>query len=163
MRRPSLRANAEMQRLIGALDPAALPPLSGKMLRYLDDGVIERDGCVLLKALHADCGAFDVRLHRHRTGHECAVNRLSFAAAPAGPDRSLATALSFAGQLVEMLDRCGASGPFRVIVARQPEEGSFAVRFHRLRQGERWLDRDLETAYDAAVLVLDCGVRQTVG
>jgi hypothetical protein len=110
MARPSLRANAKMQLLIGGLAAASLPPLSGRILRYLAEGVIESDGAVLLKALSTGA-AFDALRHRDRTGYECAINQLRFEATPAGPDRALATALTFAGQVIEMLERSGCAGP----------------------------------------------------
>lgn len=155
MRRPSIRANARMQRLIDALASAALPPVSGRLLRHLDEGVVEREGCVLLSALAAEAPSFDARRERHRTFHECRVNHLRFAAEPDG-ERALATALTFAGQLVEMLERCGAAGPFRVILTQAAAEGGCTLRFHRLRPGEDWLADGIEEEQEAAVMLLDC-------
>ncbi len=160
MGRPTIRADAEMQRLIDRLG-ASLPPLSGRILRYLDDGVVERDGCVVLKALQPAGGAFDPQRHPDRTGYECALNRLEFEDMAGTPERALATALTYAGQLVDMLDRCGAAGPFRVILTHHPREGGCAVRFHRLRPGERWRGSGPERA--AATLLLDCGAPQNGG
>lgn len=154
--RPSLRANAKMQRRIAALVAASLPPLSGRILRILDDGLAEVEGSVLLKALSEGAGGFDARRHTDRTGHECLVNHLRFDAAPAGADRALATALTYAGQLVEMLDRSGAAGPFRVIVSQDSRDGGCGVRFHRVRSEESWPAADVESDLDEAVLVLDC-------
>jgi len=156
MGRPTIRANAEMQRLIDRLDSASLPPVSGRILRYLDDGVVERDGCVLLKAL-AVGGTFDARAHHDRTGYECAVNRLDFAGIAAQPDHALTTALTYAGQLVDMLDRSGVPGRFRVILSHHPRDGSCTVRFHRQRVAESWQPDAGEAEPGAAVLVLDCG------
>jgi hypothetical protein len=153
MGRPSIRADTEMQRLIDRLGPS-LPPLSGRILRYLDDGVVECEGCVLLKALQPEGGAFDPERHHDRTGYECAVNRLAFDDRIGTPERALATALTYAGQLADMLDRSGAAGPFRVILTHDPREGGCSVRFHRLRPGERWRGSGAERA--APTLLLDC-------
>jgi len=163
MGRPTIRANAEMQRLIDRLASASLPPVSGRILRYLDDGVVERDGCVLLKALAAAGGAFDARTHHDSTGYECAVNRLDFAGVATRPDHALTTALTYAGQLVDMLDRSGVQGPFRVILSHHPRDGSCAVRFHRQRVAESWQPDAGETEPGAAVLVLDCGAPASAG
>jgi hypothetical protein len=153
--RPSLRANAKMQRRIAALAAASLPPLSGRILRILDDGLVESHGSVLLKALSLRADRFDARRHGDLTVYECQVNHLRFDAAPAGADRALATALTYAGQLVEMLDRSGSAGPFRVIVAQETPDGACGVRFHRLRAEESWPAADGDG--DAAMLVLECG------
>lgn len=160
MGRPTIRANAEMQRLIDKLASASLPPVSGRILRYLDDGVVERDGSVLLKAFAAKAAAFDAPRHHDRTQYECAVNRLDFDAVAAHPDHALATALTYAGQLVDMLDRCGAAGPFRVILSHHPRDGGCAVRFHRRRSGESWHPAAADAEPGAAILVLDCGAAQ---
>ena len=154
MGRPTIRANAEMQRLIDKLAAASLPAVSGRILRYLDDGVVEREGCVLLKAFAAETGGFEPQHHPDRTQYECAVNRLEFEAVPARPDEALATALTYAGQLADMLDR-SALGPFRVILSHHPRDGRCAVRFHRLRDGESWQPTPADAEPGAAVLVLD--------
>jgi hypothetical protein len=154
MSRPTtIRADVEMQRLIDRLGTDSLPALSGRILRYLDDGVVEREGCVLLKALQGD-GNFDPERHHDRTAYECAINRLDFEDAPTAPERALPLALTYAGQLVEMLDRCGAAGPFRVILTHHARERACAVRFHRLRPGERWRGGPNDRA--APTLLLDC-------
>jgi hypothetical protein len=155
MGRPSLRANAEMRRLIDALGSPSLPPLSGSILRGLDDGVVEVEGCVLLRAMRPAAGRSDAPPHRDHTHRECSINRHRFDALH-GADRALATALTYAGQLVEMLERSGCAGPFRVILSRDPADRSCNVRFHRLRQDESWLADDLESYGEEAVLVLDC-------
>jgi hypothetical protein len=46
-------------------------------------------------------------------------------------------------------------GRFNVIVSYDGE--SCAVRFHKVRQGERWLSEDLETYVDEGVLVVQAG------
>lgn len=148
-----------MQRLIGALPPNSLPPLSGRILRYLDEGVVEREGSVLLKALGAGI-PFDAERHQDLSRYECAVNHLRFDAPPLAPDRALATALTCAGQLAEMLERSGCAGPFRVIVAEEAGGSGCSVRFHRLRAEEGAPAADIESDPDVAVLVLDCGTLQ---
>ncbi len=46
-------------------------------------------------------------------------------------------------------------GRFNVIVSYDGE--SCAVRFHKIRQGERWLSEDLEAYVDEGVLVVEAG------
>jgi hypothetical protein len=46
-------------------------------------------------------------------------------------------------------------GRFNVIVSYDGE--SCAVRFHRIRPGERWLSEDLESYVDEGVLVVEAG------
>jgi hypothetical protein len=111
---------------------------------------------VLLKVLGADV-AFDAQRHQDRSRYECVVNHLPFDAAPLGADRALATALTCAGQLAEMLERSGCAGPFRVIVAEEAGGKGCSVRFHRLRPEENSPAADIEEDPDLAVLVLDCG------
>lgn len=151
----SLRANAEMRRLIDALRSPSLPPLAGRILRRLDDGVVEVEGCVVLRAIRSPGGRAAADPYHDDTDYECSVNRQRFDALH-GSDRALATALTYAGQLVEMLERSGCAGPFRVILSRDPGDRSCNVRFHRLRQDESWLAEDLESYGEEAVLVLDC-------
>ena len=152
MRRRALRATDAMQRLIDALPSSSLPPLSGRLLRTLDDGVVEQEDCVLLRAL-AEGELFDPERYSNRSAFECAVNRLSFAAAGIGPERALATALTCAGQLMEMLERSACAGPFRVVVSH--EGGECAVCFHRYRPAEGGAAAAGE---DQAELVLECGL-----
>jgi hypothetical protein len=151
MSRRAIRACAAMQRLLDALPSSSLPPLSGRLLRIIDDGVIERDGCVLLRAL-AEGETFDPERHGNRSAFECAVNRLVFEAAGISTERALATALTCAGQLMEMLERPACAGPFRVIVAQ--DDTGCAVSFHRHRAEEQ---AGLAEEGERAVLVLECG------
>jgi hypothetical protein len=150
MSRRAIRASAAMQCLIDALAGTSLPPLAGRLLRYLDDGVIEQDGCVLLRAF-ATGERFDAERHGSRTEFECSVNHLAFDAAAADAERALATAFTCAAQLIEMLERSPCAGPFRVIVSQHDAECD--VRFHRYRSGEAAHATDDD---ESAVLVLEC-------
>ena len=78
-------------------------------------------------------------------------DRLHFDGIAAMPDHALATALTYAGQLVDMLDRCGAAGPFRVILTHHPRERQLRRRFHRLRDDESWQVEPADAGRDAAI------------
>jgi hypothetical protein len=49
----------------------------------------------------------------------------------------------------------GLPGRFNVIVSYDGE--SCAVRFHKIRDGEKWLSEDLESYVDEGVLVIEAG------
>jgi hypothetical protein len=49
----------------------------------------------------------------------------------------------------------GLPGRFNVIVSYDGE--SCAVRFHKIRDGEKWLSEDLESYVDEGILVIEAG------
>ena len=120
--------------------------------------IVEAGGCFLL-------GRFARRPHLHvadfpdATGLECSANKLPMAGmvdprlSSAAPLLLLTAGLLTAQAVSQELARY--PGLFNVILSYDGE--SCAVRFHRLRAGQRWLAEDLEDYVDEGVLVVEAG------
>ncbi len=145
------RSNAVMKRLLSNLGPLAVIP--DELADVLRAGLIERNGCALLRAFENSAGEFDPVSHFDRTGYECLVNHVHFDA-DGTSNSPLARALAYAERLQQVL--CSAeAGPYRMIVGASSDAGSCTVRFHRLRAGENWIDDDLDS-YGEGITVIDC-------
>lgn len=123
-----------------------------------DVRVIETGGCWLLGGFvqkpHLSPGDFP-----DATGLECSANKLRMEAL--FPPRlvvscplllltaGLLTARALSAELAQF------PGRFNVILSYDGE--SCAVRFHKIRAGERWLADDLEGYVDEGVLVFEAG------
>lgn len=120
--------------------------------------VVQAGGCWLL-------GGFVKKPHlspadfRDATGLECSANKLRMEAMfPARIVLSCPLLLLTAGLLTARLLAAELSrypGRFNVILSYDGE--SCAVRFHKIRAGERWLSEDLEGYVDEGVLVFEAG------
>ena len=123
-----------------------------------DVQVVEAGGCWLL-------GGFVKKPHlspadfRDATGLECSANKLRMEAMfPARIVLSCPLLLLTAGLLTAKTlatELARYQGRFNVILSYDGE--SCAVRFHRIRAGERWLSDDLEGYVDEGVLVFEAG------
>ncbi len=123
-----------------------------------DVSVVEAGGCWLL-------GGFAKKPHlspadfRDATSLECSANKLRMEAM--FPERivdSCPLLLLTAGMLTaKTLAAELARHPARFNVILSYDGESCAVRFHKLRAGERWLAEDLEGYVDEGVLVFEAG------
>lgn len=121
--------------------------------------VVEAGGCFLLdgfvKKPHLSPADFP-----DATGLECSANKLRMEALfPARLVVSCPLLLLTAGLLTARLLQAELSrlpGRFNVIVSYDGE--SCAVRFHKIRAGQRWLSEDLEGYADEGVLVFEAGL-----
>jgi hypothetical protein len=117
--------------------------LSPELSRVLAAGFVEEAGCLLLASeARYSTVARDATLDD--TGYECFINHLHVS--------KLAEALEFARRLKKALhERFG--GIFVVIVSFDGSEAT--VRFHKLRTGQTWLNKDLEGYLEEGIAVLD--------
>jgi hypothetical protein len=101
------------------------------------------------------------------TGIEAALNDINverFLGKPTDRSELSRLGLDFGFLLGKKLMRSGIAGPFRVIVSTHPADPSLSVgdtcrvTFHRKREGQVWLDDDLENYKLEAVAVLDFNV-----
>jgi hypothetical protein len=149
--------------------------LNLRMRRYLDDlrsreveanavpqgpevQVVEAGGLFLLRGFvkkpHLALADF-----RDETGLECCANRLRMEAmiaprlASSAPLLLLTAGLITAGAMAAALSRFEAR--FNVIVSYDGD--CCAVRFHKIRDGQRWLMEDLEGYEGEGVLVFEAG------
>jgi hypothetical protein len=99
---------------------------------------------------------------RDETGLECSANRLRMEAmvdprlARTAPLLLLTAGLMTAGAMAAALRKF--AGSFNVIVSYDGE--SCAVRFHKIRAGQRWLMDDLEGYEGEGILVFQAGLEQ---
>ncbi len=131
---------------------AVVPP------RGPDVQIVETGGCFLLggflKKPHLSPAEFP-----DETGLECSANRLRMEAmldsrlVSSCPLLLLTAGLITARTVSAALARY--PGRFNVIVSYDGE--SCAVRFHKIRAGQRWLADDLEGYVDEGVLVFEAG------
>jgi len=151
-----MRLNRRMGRYLQDLRSrevdAIVPP------RGPDVQIVERGGCFLLggflKKPHMSTAEFP-----DETGLECIANRLRMETmleprlASSCPllllTAGLVTARTFSAALARY------HGRFNVILSYDGE--SCAVRFHKIRAGQRWLAEDLEGYVDEGVLVFEAG------
>jgi hypothetical protein len=131
---------------------------AGLAPRGPDVRIVEAGGCFLLggflKKPHLSAADFP-----DQTGLECSANKLRMEAmfdariASSCPLLLLTAGLVTARTVSDALSRY--PGRFNVIVSYDGE--SCAVRFHKIRAGQRWLAEDLEGYVDEGVLVFEAG------
>jgi len=152
----AMKLNARMRRYLADLrsrevDASTVPPGAGVE-------VVEAGGLFLLRGFvkrpHLALADF-----RDETGLECAANRLRMEAmiphrlACSAPLLLLTAGLMTAGTMAAALRKF--AGSFNVIVSYDGE--GCAVRFHKIRRGQRWLAEDLEDYEGEGVLVFEAG------
>jgi hypothetical protein len=98
------------------------------------------------------------------TGIEAALSEINierFLDKPISQSELSRLGLDFGFLLRKELMRSGIAGPFRVIVSSHPADPylnvreTCTVRFHRKREGQVWLDDQLESYKTEAIAVLD--------
>jgi len=157
-----------MLKLLGA-DPAFLEPSSIQMPNGLaliaTGGFNETNGCVVSRLIAgADAAQRTLDSADDETGIEAALSEVNierFLDERIELSELSRLGLDFGFLLRKELTRSGLEGPFRVIVSAQSADpslnmgGTCTVRFHRQREGQVWLDDDLENYRGEAVAVLD--------
>lgn len=153
-----MRLNRRMQRYLQDLRSREVDadfPLPGK---GPDVNIVEVRGCFLLRGYvqrpHVAPADFP-----DQTGLECSANRLRMETmldarlVRSCPLLLLTAGLMTARALSRELARL--EGRFNVILSYDGE--GCAVRFHKIRAGQRWLSDDLEGYVDEGVLVFEVG------
>jgi hypothetical protein len=153
-----MRLNRRMQGYLEDLrsrEVEAALPTPGK---GPDVQIVEASGCFLLngfvKKPHLAPADF-----QNATGLECSANKLRMEGMfPARIVASCPLLLLTAGLLTARtlsVELARHAARFNVILSYDGE--SCAVRFHKIRAGERWLLEDLEEYADEGVLVFEAG------
>jgi hypothetical protein len=153
-----MKTNTAMAVLLGSHPGAAeiFVPSPFRLLVY--GGFKDVEGCVFFRELfHYDRlaeAALDI--HQDKTGYECAVNRIHledyFEKGMAREAPSLAlTAVQCAAFLADRLRRF-STDPFRILAS--VDDRNCTLRFHKVRDGESWIDDDID-GYEEAVFVMD--------
>jgi hypothetical protein len=145
-----VKANPRMEALYDEIqeehldDPKALPQ---KLIKLLDEGFVEEDGCVFLARLKKDAPVQRLDF-ADQTAYESFVNHvhledfLENGGLP--PLELLGRGIAFARELLRRLSRLHGTKEFRVIVASDGQ--SSTVRFHTIRPDEHWVSKGLEEA-----------------
>jgi hypothetical protein len=123
-----------------------------------DVAIVETGGCVLLRGF-VDKPHLSPSDFPDQTGLECSANKLRMEAMfPARIVMSCPLLLLTAGLLTARAlsnELARMPGRFNVIVSYDGD--CCAVRFHKIRAGQRWLADDLEDYVDEGVLVFEAG------
>jgi hypothetical protein len=164
----NVRWNESMLRLLGPdpefLEPSSIPMPNG-LAFIATGGFNETDKCVVFR-LNAGIDATRRKIDNadDETGIEAALSEINierFLDNPVDLSELSRLGLDFGFLLRKELARSGLAGPFRVIVSAQPADPSVNVgdtctaRFHRQREGQVWLDDDLESYKGEAIAALD--------
>jgi hypothetical protein len=148
-----MKTNKAMRELLLGCQLAARS-LSQPLRAILSEGLIQVDGCTLLKSLAAGV-ASDSKARMDSTGFECFVNHIHLEdyAAERGC-ALLEQAFAFVEELRQLAANSGVSEQLVFIIAGDLED--LTVRFHVFRPDQEWLDSDLEH-YKEGVAVLTTG------
>jgi hypothetical protein len=127
----------------------------------LEAGLVDEDGCLLLKSerglTHAGRSRF-----LDLTGYEAFVNHLHIEGHLIGPNSDLrqaaAAGMSALTKLRELITSFPDAGPVQVVLSvANSEIPSVTLRFYRRRPGERWISDDLEGYLSEAMLIENIG------
>jgi hypothetical protein len=170
-----VRANAAMLELLGG-DPEFYEPSCLSIPAALDalatGGFKEVDGCVVPASFDRDQIWSSTRPKivniDDETGFECDLSEINVEnfPLPSVEFHELARlGCDFGFLLATELTATKIPGPFRIIVSARPEDpeskvgNTCTVRFHRLRDGQAWLEDDLEGYREDAIAVFDVAAR----
>lgn len=156
MRTIKRRTNSVMSRFLAERSRKGVPP-DKRLSRHLTEGVVEREGFVLLKTEKDSAGGYNPDAHFDETGYECLVNHIHIDPKRPGDSSALDIGLAYADRLVGVLQTSGYPGRFRVVLSYDLEQKICTVRFHRVRQGQIYIDENaLEDFKEEGVLVINC-------
>ena len=134
-------------------DPSALPQ---KLIKLLDEGFVEENGCVFLARLKKEAPVQRLDFP-DETAYECFVNHvhlqdfLENGGLP--PLELLGRAIAFARELLQRLSRLHGTKECRVIVGS--DGTSSTVRFHTVRPDEEWVSKGHNGLREEALAVLE--------
>jgi hypothetical protein len=156
-RRRKVKTNRRMADLLAGSAGAAQIELPWRFRSLVNLGFKDVEGCVFFRDLFRYTRADGLPLYHDATGYECAINRIRLKDylerdAAQEPVALAATVLVCARFLATRLEHF-STDTFRIIASVQ--DRTSMLRFHKLREGERWLRDDLEGYQEEALLVLD--------
>ena len=139
-----------------------LPNLQGQKLlprlkKHLDEGVIEQDDCWFLASMRNANPDYTIKSMQDRTGLECFINKIHV---DTYEENDLPMLLGQGFLMVKgLLEILEPRGVFNIILdlSRSLDEKrpfmTANVRFHKVRQNEKWLNPDLDKNQSNALLV----------
>ncbi len=143
-----LRQNRVMKNMFSDEAENMYVPLPSGLGRLLDDGLILRDGCLLLTSLLECASSVERRYFPDETGYECFVNKIHIDDYVV--EKQLLTGMSFLHALSLRCADMKGTLPVRGILSTS-EDGTI-VRFHQHRPSQCWLDDDLDHYTEEGVL-----------
>ena len=137
-----------------SLDAEGEPELDERLEQILAEGLQTFGDCVVLARFEDSLAHTTLESHQDATGLETFINHCHVEdALDLSPDDPavIAQAGRYAGRLAAELQRTYPGDRFTVILT---VTDSCIVRFHKQRAGESWLQHDLESYGDEAVLAI---------
>ncbi|MBW8309100.1 MAG: hypothetical protein K0M45_05620 [Candidatus Paracaedibacteraceae bacterium] len=165
----TINSNQLMKKLLFKADWTTMKfCLSNSFFSLLEKGFIYKDGCLLLlenfhkaKVLNGD--------FVDRTGYECFVNKIHVEdyipiSNTIPIEQIYLCGLFFLSKTVEKINLLSFKGLYRFILSIDQDEedstlNSYVFRFHTLRQGEEYLEENLDL-YESSILVMDIDTNQ---
>jgi len=166
-----VRTNRQILDLLGG-DPEFHEPsvelVPELLVAEMRDGFREVDGCVVPYSFQDSSIWSDARPRTNNlddeTGFECSLSKVhleDFVDSSISLAELARIGCAYAMHLRQALLDSPVSGQFRIIVAVQGPDAELrignvcSVRFHRIRQGQSWLDDDIESYKEDALLVFE--------
>ena len=134
------RLNQRFQAELNLLESRGCCELPAALVDVVKEGLLEEDGCVLLRSLYARSKSVPRSNFLDRTGYECFVNHLHIDVCDAKDGINIG--LTFFAAIERLCSDRGVDVPITGILSF--DEVGLTVRFHVVRFGERWLCDDLE-------------------
>jgi hypothetical protein len=151
----SYLANQNMTTLLeqGLSHDGSLPR---KLTAILQSGFLERNGCIVLRALAGTAEYSSSPFFPDKTCFECFINHEHIDPVP-GQDGllPLRIGLDYGRQIARLLQAAGYRLRFRIILSFDLEQKICTIRFHTRRPNEDWLDGDLDAYKEEAIHVTD--------
>jgi hypothetical protein len=121
------------------------------LTHMIDEGFKFYDDCILMSTLFPKKLKFDASLYHDKTGFECFVNHIHIN--DYADEDYLEIGLAFLLSLGSKLQREFSKRKFRLILSENND--GCTVRFHCLRNGERWTSEDLDQYKEEGIFIID--------
>ena len=135
-----IRANKIMMTRYSSSLNASDVTLPRHLLSILESGLIEKDGCVFLCALLANCATIKQSYFPDMTGYECFVNHEHIDGVKLR--KAIEIGVTFLARISIICRSFGVHGDIRGILS--VDDKDVTVRFHLLRHEEAWLSDDID-------------------
>jgi len=135
-----LRANKLMMEQYAPFLIVTDVALPNHLSTILKSGLIEKDGCVFIRALISKCSTINQNDFPDKTGYECFVNHIHIEEVEI--EKTIKIAVKFFANLKNIIKNFGIDNSVRGIIS--VNETDLTVSFHLLHPNERWLAEDLD-------------------
>lgn len=127
--------------------------LSPKLLQVVWQGFFRRNGCFFLTCFAERLDFVSLKDFPDKTGYECFINSIHIDDYYAGKAQ-LVQGLVLINEVLSVWDKKYSSQLLVCILSKSNDNG-VTIKMHLHREGEHWLDGDLEVYKDEGVLVVD--------